>query len=259
LWPLDWRVEEGIVAALIGASGSGKSTLARLLTGFIEPSGGCINVHGQGKKKGELFSKVGLVMQNPQQQLFGETVLEEVAFAPKNQGFSAAKAEAIACTSLQDVGLDPEDFLPRSPFTLSGGEKRRVAIAGILAARPRILIMDEPTAGLDEPGRRWIMDLVRRKNQSEGMTVIWITHQMEEAAELAQSVLVLQKGGSAISGSVREVFAEEEQLSALGLDIPVSAKLVRRLKEAGKPLPALAVTAEEAAAEILAWRGGCGP
>ena len=258
LSPLDWQVEEGALVAMIGASGSGKSTLARLLMGFIEPSGGCIKIHRQGKKKGELFPRVGLVMQNPQQQLFGETVLEEVAFAPKNLGFSAAETDAIVRSSLEEVGLDPSDFLPRSPFTLSGGEKRRVAIAGILAACPRILILDEPTAGLDEPGRRWIMELVRRKNKNEGLTVIWITHQMEEAAELAQNVLVLQKGGPPFYGPVREVFAEEERLAALGLDVPLSAKLVRRLKAAGKSLPALALTAEEAAAEILAWCGGGG-
>lgn len=255
---LNLEFQRGELTALIGHSGSGKSTLAQLLVGLMLPTAGTVEVKGQDchdLPKGAIFRDVGLVFQYPEQQIFGETVLEEVAFGPRNFQVPEEQIEKIVAKALEDVGLKPELFLQRSPFSLSGGQKRRVCIASMLAMGAEILILDEPTAGLDEGGRSWIHDLARRL-QKQGRTVVWISHNMEEVAELAGRILVLAQGKLLMQGSPAQVFAHERELAELGLDIPVAAKLVRRLRESGAPLAGQAMTVEAAYREISAWLGG---
>ncbi|MEG1501491.1 MAG: ATP-binding cassette domain-containing protein, partial [Clostridiales bacterium] len=179
----------------------------------------------------------------------------EISFGPRNFGAAEAKLPQIAAEALKAVGLQPDKFLLRSPFSLSGGEKRRVAIASVLAVGAEVLIFDEPTAGLDERGRRWILDLARRENES-GKTIIWISHNMDEVAEVAGRLLVLDRGHLVADGSTDEVFAQEDKLAALGLDIPQPARLVRRLKDGGFPIPAQALVEDEAYQEISKALGG---
>ncbi|MBR6824712.1 MAG: energy-coupling factor transporter ATPase [Firmicutes bacterium] len=251
----DLRIWQGQRVAVIGHSGSGKSTLSNLIAGLYEPSAGRITVAGQEKEKKRIFRKVGMVFQYPEQQLFAENVYEEVCFGARNAGIAEERLPQLAAESMHAVGLDLEVLAERSPFALSGGQKRRVCIAGVLAVHPKVLLLDEPTAGLDEGGRRWILELVRTYN-NEDNTVIRVSHNMEEVAELAQRIVVLDHGRKLLEGTVEEVFAEGELLQRHGLDVPQAAQLVRRLRAAGYPLPGRAVTVEAAAAEILAWLGG---
>lgn len=258
LHDIDLTIAAGELVAIIGHSGSGKSTLAQLLAGLILPTSGSVLIDGAKPAKGGVFRQVGLVFQYPEQQLFGETILEEVAFGAKNYGASEQELASIVDNALTEVDLSPQLFIERSPFSLSGGQKRRVAIASILAINPEIMILDEPTAGLDQRGRRWIIDLVKRLRERQGKTVIWISHNMEEVAELAQRIIVLSKGQKILDGDPHQVFAAEQQLLDSGLDIPQPAQLVRRLRKRGIPLPAQAITVGEASREISAWLGGDG-
>ncbi|MCL1974666.1 MAG: ATP-binding cassette domain-containing protein, partial [Firmicutes bacterium] len=250
---LDITINSGEIVALIGHSGSGKSTLAHLLTGLIAPSMGEVTVGGKSHSalaKGAIFRRVGLVFQYPEQQLFAETVAEEVAFGAKNFGILEQKLPIVTENALQEVGLPAQDFLKRSPFTLSGGQKRRLSIACVLAMKTDVLILDEPTAGLDECGRQWMIELARRLQQ-QGKTIIWISHNMEEVAELASRIIVLHQGRVVKDGLPQEVFSAAAELSALGLDIPAAAKLVRQAKNMGLPLPGRAITVAEACQELL--------
>jgi len=255
LHDINMEINRGELVALIGHSGSGKSTLAQLITGLMPPGGGKIRVNGVAHSalaKGAIFGSVGLVFQYPEQQLFAETVFEEVSFGPKNLGVSEAETPRRARQALCDVGLDEEQLWQRSPFTLSGGQKRRVCLASVLAMNPGILIFDEPTAGLDEGGRQWILELARRLN-AQGKTILWISHNMEEVAELAARIVVLSAGRVLFDGSPAAVFAAEEKLMSLGLDIPAAAKLVRRARENGIDIPGQAITVTGAYNEIAAW------
>ncbi|MGI5891218.1 MAG: ATP-binding cassette domain-containing protein [Bacillota bacterium] len=244
-------IPEGEFVVVVGHSGSGKSTLAQVISGLLSPQEGIVTVDGKKANKDEIFYQVGLVFQYPEQQFFADTVKEEVGFAAKNKGLSQEKVDKIIIDVLQKVGLDPSSFLERSPFALSGGEKRKVALASILAMEPQIFIFDEPTAGLDEKGRAWIMDLIRAEHRA-GKTVIWISHSMEEAAALAQRVVVMNKGSIVLDGKPQEVFADEEKLFAIGLELTPAADLLRRLKKRNFPVLAHGLTIEEAFAEIRA-------
>ncbi len=255
LHDVSFEIPTGQMVAMIGHSGSGKSTLAHLIGGLILPSSGSVSVDGKQADVKNTFRQVGLVFQYPEQQFFGETVLEEVSFGPKNFGVPQENLEAVVKKALADVGLKPELFLERSPFTLSGGEQRRVAIASVLATDPQILIFDEPTAGLDVSGRNWIMDLARQYHE-KGRTILWISHHMQEVADLAERILVVSHGQLIADGTPQEVFAQTLTLQEHGLDIPEAALLVRRLKEQGKPVPGLAVTLDQAYEEIHAWLKG---
>ncbi len=258
LHDIDLSIESNELVAIIGHSGSGKSTLAQLLAGLILPTKGTVLIDGNKPSKGGVFRQVGLVFQYPEQQLFGETIFEEVAFGAKNYGVPEQKIKHIVVNALTEVGLPPQLFIDRSPFSLSGGQKRRVAIASILAINPQIMILDEPTAGLDQRGRRWIIDLIKRLREQQGKTIIWISHNMEEVAELAKRIVVLSEGEKILDGNPHLVFEAEQKLLASGLDIPQPAQLVRRLRQRGKPLSAQAITVEEAYQEIAAWLGGGG-
>lgn len=248
-------VDSGELCAIIGHGGSGKSTLALLMAGLYQPTAGQIRVGGALQSGSGAFRQVALVFQYPEQQLFGESVFEEVAFGARNYGTPADYLNTKVRQALVQVGLEPDAFWHRSPFSLSGGQKRRVCIASMLVFEPRVIILDEPTAGLDEGGRRWMMGLIRNLH-SQGRTVIWITHNMAEAAELAQRIIVLNQGRVLLDNSPEQVFAEETALRQAGLDIPEAARLVRQLRQAGLSTAGKAVTVEQAFREIVACLGG---
>lgn len=262
---VSFTIQDGEFWGIIGATGSGKSTLIQHLNGLLRPTRGRVLVDGldtraRGADLRALRQKVGLVFQYPEHQIFAATVYEELAFGPRNLGLPPAEVEARVRSALAAVGL-PEDLLPRSPFTLSGGQARRLALASVLAMGPRVLVLDEPAAGLDPQGRREMLRLVRDLHAG-GMTVVLVSHSMEDVAELAQQVLVLDRGRVAMQGPPRELFRRHRELAALHLAAPAAAQLVDRLKERGWPLPGQAVTVAEAVAEIraaLAARGRLRP
>ncbi len=245
------------LTALIGHSGSGKSTLMQLIAGLIPPKSGHLKVAGQDSsslKKGAVFKDVGLVFQYPEQQLFAETVFEEIAFGPRNLGIAEENIAQVVEKALAQVGLDYQQFKDKSPFNLSGGQKRRICIASILAMNNQIIIFDEPTAGLDEAGRKWMINLAQTLLK-DGKTILWVSHNMEEVAELADYIAVLNEGNLFLYGSPQQVFAKQQQLEAINLDIPLAAKLIRNLQDKGYLVAGQAITAEQAAAEIAAlWR-----
>ena len=246
------QIAPGEMLAVIGHGGSGKSTLALLLAGLYQPTSGKLTICEDHRHDPMLFRQVGMVFQYPEQQMFGESVFEEVAFGARNMGTPNDYLPNKVRQALDLVGLDADVFWHRSPFMLSGGQKRRVCLASVLVVNPRIVILDEPTAGLDAGGRRWLADLMRRLHE-KGKTVIWVTHDMTEAAELAERIIVLDRGRAVLDGSPADVFAEEEILAQAHLRIPTAAALVRGLRQRGLPLPGTAVTVQQAYAEISGW------
>lgn len=243
------------VIGLIGATGSGKSTLVQLVNGLIKPTKGQVLIDGEDiNRRGapilEIRKKVGLVFQYPEHQLFEETVYEDLAFGPKNLGLSGSLLKERVEESLVAVGL-PLDILPRSPFHLSGGQKRRVAIAGVLAMRPQVLILDEPTAGLDPRGRREILLGIKKLQEERGLLVILVTHRMEEVAYLSHRILVLNRGELALDGTPKEIFLQAEILEKLQLDLPQITRVFDLLAKKGYPLSRDVLTVKEAKREIL--------
>ena len=252
---VSFTVESGDFAAVIGHTGSGKSTLLMHLNGLMKPTHGQvladgIDINEKTKEAREARRKVGLVFQYPEYQLFEETVLKDVCFGPKNYGFSPEECEAKAVEALKLVGIDPEVKGSVSPFELSGGEKRRVAIAGVLAMEPQVLILDEPTAGLDPKGHRDILDMVCRIHRDRGLTILLVSHNMDDAARLADRILVLDKGHLAMDGTPKEVFSRREELHAIGLSAPSSSELLALLKEKGLNVRTDIFDEDEAADEI---------
>lgn len=243
---------QGERVAVIGHGGSGKSTLSLLLAGLYRPTGGQLTIEDDGDPSRASFRRVGIAFQYPEHQLFGETVMEEVAFGAKNFGVPQEELPQRVRAALEEVGLDAEQVLERSPFHLSGGQKRRVCLASVLVTDPDCIILDEPSAGLDEKGRRWVADMVHRLH-SKGKTVVWVTHDMEEAAEYAERIIVLSGGRVIADGTPQQVFAAEEVLQQAHLALPPAAQLVRTLHQRGAALPGQAVTVEEACAELLTW------
>jgi len=255
------RIDEGEFVALIGPTGSGKSTLVQHFNALLRPTSGTIRVGGVDltAPKADLQAvrrQVGLLFQYPEQQLFEETVAEDVAFGPRNLGLAEEEVQTRVADALRAVGLDPAVFGPRSPFSLSGGEMRRVAAAGVLAMSPKVLVLDEPAAGLDPRGKAEILGHFRALHAERGITVILITHNMDEAAQLAKRVVVLDQGRVVLDGPAREIFARGDALEALGLGVPAVTDLVRRLRARGLPVREDALTADEARAairEALRW------
>jgi len=252
------RIEAGEFIGLIGPTGSGKSTLIQLLNGLLLPTSGQVLVDGvdlaaSKDLRRRLRQKVGLIFQYPEHQLFEETVFKDVAFGPTNLGLEEAEIERRVQRALKTVGLDPERFRERSPFNLSGGQMRRVAIAGVLAMEPEVLVLDEPTAGLDPQGRRTIMATIKKLHRQGGRTVILVSHNMVDIARLAERVVVLHAGRVVLDGPVREVFAAVEFLHELGLDVPPVTAVVHQLRERGAQLPAGVSSVPEAARAIAAW------
>ena len=244
------EIQDGSYTAIIGHTGSGKSTLLQLLNGLLRPTEGMIQFddfvldnHSEPKEMKYLRKKVGLVFQFPESQLFAETVLADVAFGPQNFGVPKNKAEEIAKEKLAIVGLE-ESIYDKSPFELSGGQMRRVAIAGILAIEPEILVLDEPTAGLDPAGRKELMALFERLHKN-GMTLVLVTHTMDDVANFADTVFALEAGKLVLNGSPREVFQQVEYLQKLQLGVPQITNFALQLKQRGLPLDRLPIKIEE--------------
>ena len=252
---VSFAIRPGELAAIIGRGGSGKSTLAALLAGLYQPDGGTLSVNGRQAEKHSVFPKVGLVFQYPEQQLFGETVFEEVSYGAKNFGAAPETLPALVEQALAMVGLDSRMFSDKSPFALSGGQKRRVCLAATLVTEPQILILDEPSAGLDEGGRLWLMQLLLQLH-AKGKTVIWISHNMDEVAEFAQRLLVLDRGRLVADGPPARVLAEEAELRQAGLRPPPLYHLAQALRDLGWPVAAECITLERLKQEVLALLGG---
>jgi energy-coupling factor transport system ATP-binding protein len=253
---VSFTVESGEFAAVIGHTGSGKSTLLMHLNGLMKPTRGQVladgvDIHEKTKEAREARRKVGLVFQYPEYQLFEENVLKDVCFGPKNYGFSPEECEAKAVEALKLVGIDPDEKGGVSPFELSGGEKRRVAIAGVLAMDPQVLILDEPTAGLDPKGHKDILDMVCRIHKEKNLTILLVSHNMDDAARLADRILVLDKGHLAMDGTPEEVFSHYDELHNIGLSTPSSSELLHLLKSKGLNVNTNIFNEDEAVEEIL--------
>lgn len=253
-------IEDGELIGLLGHTGSGKTTLVQHLNGLIKPTEGKVIVDGldiseKGTSLLEVRRKVGLVFQYPEYQLFEETVAKDIAFGPKNLGLSPEAIDQRVRTAMEKVGLDYEEIADRSPFELSGGQMRRVAIAGVLAMQPKVLVLDEPTAGLDPAGRRSILDMIRQLHAAGGLTVIMVSHSMDDISTLATHLIVMSKGELAMTGTPREVFKNRELLSSIGLGVPQAAELAHQLREAGYDLPDDLYTSDELYSAIMKLAG----
>ncbi len=253
---INLQIEKGQFIGIIGHTGSGKSTLTQLLNGLLRATSGHIYVDGEDiydedydMKK--LRNKVGLVFQYPDHQLFETTNFEDVCFGPKNQGLDRKEVELRAFEALQNVGF-PEDLYYQPPFDLSGGQKRRVAIAGVLAMKPEVLILDEPTAGLDPAGRDEILGLVSKMHKELGITIILVSHSMEDVAEYVERLIVMNQGEVMYDGVPKEVYAHYKELEAVGLAAPQVTYLMNELAGKGLPVDTGATTVKEAAQSILA-------
>ena len=248
---LDAQIEEGSFVAVLGHNGSGKSTFAKLLNGCLVPTEGSVTVDGLDTRDEanllEVRRRVGMVFQNPDNQIVTNVVEEDVAFAPENLGVPPEEIRRRVDDALAAVGMS--EFALHAPHLLSGGQKQRVAIAGVLAMEPRYLVLDEVTAMLDPVGREEVLSAVRRLHREKGITVLLITHHMQEAEE-ADRVLIFDRGGIALDGTPREIFQQVERLRALSLDVPDTVELCRTLRERGWELPLTALTAEECADAI---------
>ena len=240
---------KGEIVGLAGHTGSGKSTLIQLLNGLLEPTSGTVtfegkDIHAKGYSGNYLRSRVGMVFQYPEHQIICDTVWEDVAFGPKRQGLSEAECQTRIQEALAFVGL-PEKYYEANPLQLSGGQKRRVAIAGVLAMQPEYIILDEPAAGLDAEGKREIFDRIRRMSREQGIGVLLISHSMEELAEYADRMIVLDDGKKILDGSPVQVFAEREMLETCGLDVPEAVKFANRLRAEGYAIPQTVIREEE--------------
>lgn len=258
---VSFRLEPGEFAAIIGHTGSGKSTLMQQLNGLLRPDSGKITVGDvcitdPSTKMTEVRRKVGLVFQYPEYQLFEETVAKDVAFGPKQVGMTGEKLDRVVEESIRLTGLDYEEVKERSPFELSGGQKRRVAIAGVLAMKPEILILDEPTAGLDPSAHRDVLELIRRIHRKERMTILLVSHNMGDIAELADRVLVMNRGKLVMNGTPAEVFSRGEPLWEMGLGLPPATEFMERLKERMPGIDAAQLSIEDAAKEICRYLKG---
>ena len=252
---VDMEIPDGQFMGIIGHTGSGKSTLIQHFNGLMKPTSGKVLYNGQDiwaekYDRLKLRSKVGLVFQYPEHQLFEAEVLEDVCFGPKNLGLSKEEAEERAVRALTQAGLS-EKFYKSSPFELSGGQKRRAAIAGVLAMEPEVLILDEPTAGLDPQGRDEILDQIASLHSLRGITVILVSHSMEDIAKYVERMIVMNKGEKAFDGVPREVFSHYKELEAMGLAAPQITYIMHALGERGLHVDTSATTVEEAKASIL--------
>lgn len=257
---INLEIPDGQFIGLIGHTGSGKSTLVQHLNGLIKATSGRIyfngrDIYGENFSMRELRSKVGLVFQYPEHQLFEVDVLTDVCFGPKNLGASKEEAERRAKEALRMVGMG-EAYDRSSPFELSGGQKRRVAIAGVLAMEPEVLILDEPTAGLDPRGRDEILDQIERLQKERGITVILVSHSMEDVARYVDRMIVMNQGQVRFDGVPREVFRHGKELEEMGLAAPQMTYLMQALKDKGADVDTDATTIEEAADAIEQWLKG---
>lgn len=249
------EIEKGSFVGLIGHTGSGKSTLIQHLNGLIKPTSGKIYVGGEDlwanpKDIRRFRFKVGLVFQYPEHQLFEETVRKDIAFGPKNMGLSDEEIEERVLEAAKHTGLTA-DYLEKSPFELSGGEKRRVAIAGVLAMKPEVLILDEPTAGLDPKGREFILSEIKAYHENTGATVILVSHSMEDVARFASHVLIMNHSKAVMYGETREIFKRVDELCEMGLEVPQISRVFAKLREKGYEVPESVLTVAEAKDAML--------
>ncbi len=258
---VSFRIEDGEFVGVIGHTGSGKSTLMQHLNGLLKPSSGQVLVDGEdlnGEKvnRRALRQRIGLVFQYPEYQLFEETVAKDIAFGPKNQGLSPEETDERVRYAMERVRLDYDQVAEKSPFELSGGQMRRVAIAGVLAMKPAVLILDEPTAGLDPRGRENILSMLKELHAQEKVTILMVSHSMDDMARLATRLLVIGEGKLLATGTPREIFSQEAMMLANGLAVPEAARLCSLLRSRGYDLPPDLYTPEELKAELLRlWKG----
>ena len=255
---INLEIDAGEFIALIGHTGSGKSTLVQHLNGLNEPTSGEIlydgvNYREKGNKIATLRQKVGLVFQYPEYQLFEETVIKDIAFGAINQGLSEEEVDARVRRAMERVGLSYDDIGEESPFSLSGGQKRRVAIAGILAMEPEVLVLDEPTAGLDPHGSREILNEIKGIYDTTDTTIVLVSHSMEEVAQLATRMIVMDNGEVRMDDTPREIFKREKELESIGLGVPQVRSAMTMLKEKGLDVEENCITVDEALKELTNW------
>ncbi len=251
-------INERDFIGLIGHTGSGKSTLVQHLNGLIKPTEGKVIVDGIDTKNPhdnllKVRQRVGLVFQYPEHQLFEETVYKDVAFGPRNLGLDEDEVHKRVKTAIESVGLDFEKLKDRSPFELSGGQKRRVAIAGVLAMEPKVLVLDEPTAGLDPRGRDEVLGRIKKLYEEKNITIILVSHSMEDIAKLVNRIIVMHRGKVVMDGKTKEVFKEVEKLEEIGLGIPQVTTFMREFKKKGNPIDDTVITVEEAKMELIKY------
>ena len=249
-------IEDGEFICVVGHTGSGKSTLVQHLNGLLKPTAGRVlidgeDMNGEGVDKRRIRQKVGLVFQYPEYQLFEETVAKDIAFGPKNQGLSAEEIDRRVRRAMAHVHMDYDTYAERSPFELSGGQMRRVAIAGVLAMEPKVLILDEPTAGLDPKGRDSILGMIQELHREGGVTVIMVSHSMDDCARLATRLIVMSKGQLVATDTPRRIFRQGEMMRSIGLGVPEAAQLCALLREKGLDLPDDLYTHEELRTHLL--------
>lgn len=254
---VSFRAEDGKLIGIIGHTGSGKSTLVQHLNGLLKPKSGQIIVSGtditaDGVILRDIRRKIGLVFQYPEYQLFEETVAKDVAFGPANLGLSQDEIDSRVKEAIEMVGLDYDSIKNVSPFELSGGQKRRVAIAGVIAMKPEVLILDEPTAGLNPKAHHDILDMVKTIHEAENNIIFLVSHNMNDIARMSDQVLVMDHGRLAMDGTPEEVFSRGEELKSMGLALPDSMEMIYRLNEAGFGIEKGCMTMKEAAVEIAA-------
>lgn len=254
---VDLEIESGSFVGIIGHTGSGKSTLIQHLNGLLKPTEGSILLDGKDiwAEKAQMRQvrfRVGLVFQYPEYQIFEETVAKDIAFGPRNMGLAEEEVQARVKETAAIVGLS-DDILEQSPFLLSGGQKRRVAIAGVMAMRPEVLILDEPTAGLDPRGREEILEEIKAYRRHTGATILLVSHSMEDVARHAQKILVMNAGKVFCYGTVENVFRRSQELQAIGLAVPQITRVCNALRAKGIPLTEDIFTVEQAKEQLIAW------
>ena len=257
------EIMEGEFLGIIGHTGSGKSTLIQHLNGLLQPTGGKIyledrDIWADPKRIQEVRFQVGLVFQYPEYQLFEETAYNDISFGPKNMGLSQQEIDRRVRDAAAFVGLD-EGLLSKSPFELSGGQKRRVAIAGVIAMEPRVLILDEPSAGLDPAGRRSLLENIRAYHRQKGTTVVMVSHSMDEVAENVDRIIVLADAGVVMSGTPHEVFSRAEELVAVGLNVPQVTRVAMELRRRGVEIDPAVYTVADLRQALSALKGGKAP
>ncbi len=254
------EIKENTITGIIGHTGSGKSTLVQMFNGLVKPLSGRILLDGEDiwakpKEIGSVRYRVGLVMQYPEYQLFEDTVLEDISFGPKNMGLDDNEIKARVSAAAEFVGL-PAELLSKSPFDLSGGQKRRAAIAGVMAMRPEVLVLDEPAAGLDPAGRNAIFDGIKRYAEATGAAVIIVSHSMDDMAKYCEELIVLSSSKVAMNGKRKDVFSRTAELESIGLGVPQITRLVMLLHERGIDIPSDIYTVDEAETALAEMLGG---
>lgn len=255
---VSFSAEDGQFVGIIGHTGSGKSTLLQHLNGLLKPEEGHVivgdvDITQPGISMVEIRKRIGLVFQYPEYQLFEETVAKDVAFGPKNLGLSDEEIEERVREALELVGLDYDQVAERSPFELSGGQKRRVAIAGVVAMRPEVLILDEPTAGLDPKAHKDVLKMVDEVHRRTGNITIFVSHNMADIAKMSDKVVVIDNGRLVAEGTPKEVFSKKDELRSVGLELPPVTEFTEKLREKGMNLPDTILDIDEAASEIAAY------